>query len=378
MKYDDPLYGTIELPDYIGELMESPLLQRLKDISQAVLPQSLVPWKYASRFEHCVGVCYLMSLVLQENKSLNSPELFLVSALLHDAGNPALSHLGETFLKKQTGKDGESFLQDTVSKFASLHFFETLGISAEDVIRMVTGNLKPFSTVLHGSMDVDNLDNVGRYWFVRSGGERLFDAEMIASSYRFYDRWSLDIRCMEDAAKWQVARGRVYGEIYKEYELNANMMIYRAVYLAEVLGEIKEDFFHLSDTQAVEYLLECNAWSSHLARRAMAHEWYPLVYSLETTEPPKTFADRCKMESFRSMVADYTREQLKVPAGMVCAYAGKGRDVRKIELPFVHPDGSVTHDQSDPKPIYRLKVYLDPDYLHKAEGAKFWAEYMIT
>src|SRR3989344_262940 len=109
MKYNDPLYGTVELPDYIGELMESPLLLRLKDISQAVLPQSLVPWKYASRFEHCVGVCHLMSLVLQQNKDtiwsrskFNSQELFLVSALLHDAVNPALSPLGETFLKRHT------------------------------------------------------------------------------------------------------------------------------------------------------------------------------------------------------------------------------------------------------------------------------------
>jgi HD superfamily phosphohydrolase len=378
MKYDDPLYGTVELPDYIGELMETPLLQRLKDISQAVLPQSLVPWKYASRFEHCVGVCHLMNMALEKNKHLGPPELLLVSALLHDAGNPALSHLSEPFLRKQTGKDGESFLEDTISRFASLHIFETLGISAHDVVKMVTGNLKPLSVILHGSMDADNLDNVGRYWFARFGGEKLFDAELIASSFRFRDRWMLDSRCMEEAAKWQVARARVYGEIYKEYELNANMMIYRAVYLAEVLGEIKEDFFHFSDTQAVEYLLQCNEWSSHLARRAKAHQWYPLVYSLETTEPTPIFAERCKQESLRSSVADYTREQLKIPASMICAYAGSGRDVRRITLPFIQPDGSVTYDQSDPKPIYRLKIYLDPDYAHLAESAKFWAEYLIS
>lgn len=385
MKYNDQLYGAIEFPDYIGELIESPLLQRLKDISQGVLPQRMVTWPLASRFEHCVGVCHLMNLALKKSDSKPYEKLLLVSALLHDAGNPALSHLCEPFLRKLTGKDGESFLEDTISKLASLHIFDSLGISPEQIVKMVTGNDKPLSVVLNGSMDVDNLDNVGRYWFVRSGGEKLFDAEFLASSFSTLlkdgiidSEWLLKGDCIEEAKKWQQARRLVYGKIYGEPDLNGAMMIYRAVYLAQELGEITEEFFHLSDTQAIEYLLSCNEWSAHLARRTVAHNWYKLIYSVETAEPSPGLLNVAKFDTSRSAVANYICEQLKVPNGMVCAYTGKGKDLRKITLPFIHSDGSVTHDSSDPKPIYRYKVYIDPDYLHKAESAKFWAEYMIS
>lgn len=385
MQYNDPLYGPIEFPDYIGELMESSLLQRLKDISQGVLPQRMVTWPLASRFEHCVGVCHLMNLALKKRNSKQYEKLLLISALLHDAGNPALSHLCEPFLRKLTGKDGESFLENTISKLTSLHIFDSLGITSEQIVKVVTGNDKPLSVVLNGSMDVDNLDNVGRYWFVRSGGEKLFDAEFIASSFHalltdgFIDsEWMLKSVCLDETKKWQQARGMVYGKIYGEPDLNGAMMIYRAVYLAQELGEITENFFHLSDTQAIEYLLSCNEWSVHLARRTVSHDWYKMIYSVETTEPSSGLLNVAKLDASRVAVANYICEQLKVPKGMVCAYTGRGKDLRKITLPFIHPGGSVTYDPSDPKPIYRFKVYIDPDYLHKAESVKSLAEYMIS
>ncbi len=315
-----------------------------------------------------------MDYALRTNRETSKQyeTLLLVSALLHDAGNPALSHLGETFLKKQTGKDGESFLEETISRFAVTHMFDRLGIDPEQVVKIVTGNRKPFSDILNGSMDVDNLDNVGRYWFARSYGEILFDAESIASRFglitfsdpQINDKWFLCAECIEETQKWQTARAHVYEKIYGEYDLNSASMIYRALYLAQERGEINEDFFHLSDTEAVDFLFRSNYLSAHLVRRAMANEWYPLVYSLKTTEPPAGLTRLLRQNDARSLVADYMSEQLAIPTSVVCCYAGKGRDVRRIELPFVSETGHITFDESDPKPVYRFNIYLDPDYVN--------------
>jgi hypothetical protein len=109
------------------------------------------------------------------------------------------------------------------------------------------------------------------------------------------------------------------------------MMIYRAVYLAQELGEITEEFFHLSDTQAIEYLLSCNEWSAHLARRTVAHNWYKLIYSVETAEPSPGLLNVAKFDTSRSAVANYICEQLKVPNGMVCVYTGKGKEITVVD-----------------------------------------------
>ncbi len=190
MRHEDALYGTWEIPEILHEFIGTPEIQRLHGISQDVLPRGLVPWKMASRFEHSMGVARLASLVIRENKeqlTQQQQEMLLLAALYHDAGNAALSHLSEPFLKALTGKDGESFLEERLHESVSASLMQRHQIAIHDVVRMVTGKAAPLSKVLNGSIDVDNLDNVGRYWFTAHSGEVLFLAQLIASSYRLQD-----------------------------------------------------------------------------------------------------------------------------------------------------------------------------------------------
>ncbi len=71
----------------------------------------------------------------------------------------------------------------------------------------------------------------------------------------------------------------------------------------------------------------------------------------------------------RSMIAEYIREQVKIPRGGICAYIGKGRDVRHISLPFTHEDGEVVYMADDyHQPIYRLKVWVDPEFSKRSRA----------
>ncbi len=380
MRYYDKLYGEIHLPDYMDQVIETRLFRRLHDVATSPLPRGLSTHPHASRFEHSIGVCHLMNLAVQANSLRPMESLLLTSALLHDAGNPPFAHLSEPILRKVTGKNGESFLRDTIQEFAPNGLFESLGTTTEDILEMVTGNKPPLSNLLHGSMDVDNLDNVGRYWFTCTGGEKPFNGEAIASAYRL----GREVPCylpferMVEARKWQDTRALVYRKVYDEPDLGGAMMIFRAMDLAHKHGEITEDFFYLSDIEAMGFLSRCNARSAFLVRQAVNRQWYKMVYAVETKKPSEKLIANCdNVYDTRSTVADQLAEKFKIPPHAVCVYVGKGRGVRTIHLPFVRADKSLVKDERATKQTYRFKVYVAPEYTSKALEVGYWAENLL-
>src|SRR3989338_4475480 len=109
MRYYDAFYGEWELPEIVERIIHTKEMARLRNIVQGTLPNNLnVLGPFPSRFQHSMGVCYLAQEVLKQNSNVlkDFGMLLLVSALLHDGGNPPFSHLSEPFLKEATGYDG--------------------------------------------------------------------------------------------------------------------------------------------------------------------------------------------------------------------------------------------------------------------------------
>lgn len=362
--YEDAMYGQFDLPDFAEKIYNTPEFERMRKISQDSLPHWLVPWKVPSRMDHCMGVLWLAKLVVEQNGlDEQTAKLLLVSALLHDVGNAALSHLSEPFLIKLTGMDGESFLAERLVGTQTEAILKHEGFTLYEVVNFVTGNAKPMSVVLHGSMDIDNIDNVGRYWFSASNGERLFDAKLIAGSFRFYNRmWYLLDTCIQETKKWQKAREAVYALIYGNPHLNIVMMIRRALDLAFRKGELKKDFFHLSDGEAIDYLLGCNSDSAKLVQKVIGQERFTEVFCLETTSPSQKLRKMTADNSQWGRLADSVCLSFGLPDWAVCAYIGKGKDKRKVDLLFIDQDVTKHLDQENCDPLYRIKVYVDREF----------------
>ncbi len=271
MIYHDWLYGKWELPDFIEKIVHTKPMIRLRAISQASGPACFLPINIPSRFQHCLGACFLAFEALKYNRNFSDYGILLpLSALLHDAGNPPFSHLSEPFLKEITGKDGESFLENILDGSDTEKIIRDLGIASEAVVRFVTGEMFPFSNILHGSLDLDNLDNISR--FNKSTGmasEHDYDAPRIASAFRFMNgKWALLGSVFSEAKKWQKARKLAYKTIYTFPHLDAAIMLYRAVELAFLEEELKYDFFLQDDYGAVAYLLKrCNKRTRKLVDR---------------------------------------------------------------------------------------------------------------
>lgn len=96
MKYTDTIYGTFQIDDpVIIDLIASKPLQRLKDVNQYGASFLRFPHLTTSRFEHSVGVYYLL-------RRFNASLLEQISGLLHDVPHTAFSHVSDVVFEDTT------------------------------------------------------------------------------------------------------------------------------------------------------------------------------------------------------------------------------------------------------------------------------------
>lgn len=106
MKYADRVYGSFEITEpIILELINSPTLQRLKEIDQAGYFEPQFPGSVHSRFEHSVGVY----LLLKKYKASIEEQ---IAGLIHDVSHSAFSHCIDYIL--DAGSEKEHSHQDNV------------------------------------------------------------------------------------------------------------------------------------------------------------------------------------------------------------------------------------------------------------------------
>lgn len=99
----DPVWGTTLFYPWELQILDSPLLQRLRNISQLGLAMLTYPSAHHTRFEHTLGV---MSVVTKMVNHINHETVPAISneefytlrlaALLHDVGHSFCSHLSES------------------------------------------------------------------------------------------------------------------------------------------------------------------------------------------------------------------------------------------------------------------------------------------
>lgn len=108
----DPVWGTMLFYPWELQILDSPLLQRLRNINQVGLAILTYPSARHSRFEHTLGVMSVVTKMVDninhtrrninsiepEQRIITNEDLYKIrlSALLHDVGHCFFSHLSET------------------------------------------------------------------------------------------------------------------------------------------------------------------------------------------------------------------------------------------------------------------------------------------
>lgn len=210
----EPIWGSVVFHPWEIQIIDSPLFQRLRGISQVGLAESTYPAARHTRFEHSLGTAAVASRMMEQlysdarqrediKDAVGEQEILLVrlAALLHDVGHGPYSHLSEAvygrmpefvemrdFVRDQTGQNISpspheifSYLIIVSNAFVSF-FYKNIrypGISSPEEARALltkaaflvvgatnqTGDRTRYSyltAVINGNFDADKLDYTQR------------------------------------------------------------------------------------------------------------------------------------------------------------------------------------------------------------------------
>jgi HD superfamily phosphohydrolase len=128
MKIKDRAYGDIIVDEpVIIELINSPIMQRLKGINQGGAPVFLDPKRDVNRFEHSVGVWYLL-------KRYGAKLEEQIAGLLHDTPHTAFSHVIDFVYPNADHTFHEKFTEKVILTSSVPEILRKYGIEVNQIL----------------------------------------------------------------------------------------------------------------------------------------------------------------------------------------------------------------------------------------------------
>lgn len=157
----DPIWGSTEYSEWEMQLIDSPLIQRLRNISQVGLAVLTYPAARHSRFEHTLGVAAATKRLVDrinvncENFSIhqNIKNKLVLAAIMHDVGHCFYSHLSESIYGN---------LKDFVELRKDVK--EVLGVKPKphELLSLIIVNSNAFKTFFSNAVNYPNKGNVDK------------------------------------------------------------------------------------------------------------------------------------------------------------------------------------------------------------------------
>lgn len=290
----DRLYGKIEFPSIVEQVLDCPGLLRLRRVGQANIPFARFPsFAYTSRYEHSIGVCYLAGIAAEKlDLPMKDRIELMLACLYHDIGTPPFAHATEEVLQDMYGFNHETQLQNLILGRTSdiakdktpvylrrgMHLQRVCQsakarankIDLYRIADIITGNDKMLSPLVKSTgMDLDNIDNVLRA--VSAMGIMKVDASLpisLATSYRIEQGEVVyDATGVPDFLTWQKARRKLYNAIFEDIEdFSYQAMIKTAIRYSLSVEREPVACWNLTDEQMFSKLL-ANPKSQYLTER---------------------------------------------------------------------------------------------------------------
>jgi len=215
---NDPIYGFIRLNDpLLFDLLEHPLVQRLREIRQLGMSYLVYPGATHSRLAHALGAMHLMQQVTQilREKGVNIPHSTGISAcaaiLLHDVGHGPFSHALEHLIG---GPVSHEFWTRVMMEQLNT---ESGGALSEAIEIFEGGHPLPFLHQLVSSqLDVDRLDYLNRDSFFTGVSEGIVGWDRIIQMMHVHEgQLVVEEKGIYSVEKFLLARRLMYWQVYQ-------------------------------------------------------------------------------------------------------------------------------------------------------------------
>src|ERR1700733_14397887 len=125
----DPVHGTLQFSSiedaWVKPFIDSTNFQRLRHIKQLGMGDYIFPGAVHSRFNHCLGCCYVASQIAQKICLADEErQLVMIACLLHDIGHGPFSHAFEGIFYDKLIKH-EDWTPYFLADYGSKDFFQT-------------------------------------------------------------------------------------------------------------------------------------------------------------------------------------------------------------------------------------------------------------
>lgn len=177
----DPIYGYIGVTDEELKIIELPLFQRLRRISQLSFVNLVYPGANHTRFSHSLGVLHLAGVIgsiFKEMGYIDDDEAIILrwAGLLHDIGHGPFSHAFEPVLAQFILRDGEPWTEAHI-RYGQKLIYNTpeiyKKIGGKDVAKRVCGLISGkeyqgektnelMKSIMTGFFSIDRLDYLKR------------------------------------------------------------------------------------------------------------------------------------------------------------------------------------------------------------------------
>ncbi len=166
----DPIHGFIHLDDTECRIVDTPLFQRLRSISQLAMAKLVYPGALHTRFDHTLGVFHVASkMCVKLGIDPDHTKLICHAALLHDLGHGPFSHVSETILDHLSppGLGDEAGQKDKIHELITARIIlehPDLKVlpdhEREDVKKLLKNGLgdQLYKQVISGPLDADKQD----------------------------------------------------------------------------------------------------------------------------------------------------------------------------------------------------------------------------
>ncbi|MCC7194558.1 MAG: HD domain-containing protein [Gemmatimonadaceae bacterium] len=165
----DPLWGSIAVDDTAARLLDTPAVQRLRQVRQLGLAHLVYPGATHSRFEHALGAYHLARRALAKLREAGAlaavppdePAVIAAAALLHDVGHYPFSHA----LEEIGAPLHETLAEQIVTSGAVADILQAdIGADAPRRISdLIQGrSASPLQGLISGSFDLDKIDYLQR------------------------------------------------------------------------------------------------------------------------------------------------------------------------------------------------------------------------
>lgn len=337
-----PIYGPIPYEKdraLAWDLFQTDAAARLRDISLSSVPAQFSPHGMpASRFQHSAAVSHLAYLVSEHlGLSTEQRNVLVASAILHDSGSPPFSHIAEAFMHHITGNHHEAEVQRVLEKDQSVvQVLNGYNVDPDAVMQTVTGRHSQLGSLMAGTIDLDNIDNSLHLLHSLTGINPLpyRPEELIGAFCWEGDNLCLDSSYLSQVLAWEDTREKLYRVLYQPVNLSAAASLYRAMELAFKAGDLGEEFFHLGEGPALEYLKVCNSGSREIVHALSTWHHYPQTVRIDGCPVDESFLDLAGDWEVGFEIANLIAADLDLEPYQVALYIGVDRGARKIDLPW--------------------------------------------